>query len=473
MSPLWTAAQAVAATGGTAKADWAVTGLSIDTRSILPGEMFVALKDRRDGHDFVADALAKGAAAALVSRLPEEGVAADAPLLIVEDVLEALIAMAEARRAETTARVAAITGSVGKTSAKEMLRAALAPQGMVHAAEKSFNNHWGVPLTLARCPADADYAVIEIGMNHPGEIAPLAALAGPDVALVTTVAAAHLEAFEDGLAGIAAEKASIFAGLQPGGTAIYNADVETAPILARAAHAYGVPVPFGSGVGLPYRLVDAELSGDRTEITAEIRGAPVRFTLETSGRHFAMNALAVLAAAEALGADLDAAIRGLANWRPPPGRGTRERVPLSGGAFDLFDDAYNANPTSIAAALEVLAATEPRPGGRRIAVLGDMLELGPQEAALHSGLAELPALAALDRIHCAGPRMAALWAALPDDLRGEKTDNANALAGLAAGLVRDGDVVLVKGSKGSQVSRVVDALRELGHPAPEAVRGPI
>ncbi|MCB1328543.1 MAG: UDP-N-acetylmuramoyl-tripeptide--D-alanyl-D-alanine ligase, partial [Maritimibacter sp.] len=218
MTALWTSTEAAEATGGTAEGTWEVTGVSIDSRTVAPGDLFVALKAARDGHDFVADALAKGAGAALVTHRPE-GVAADAPLLVVGDVLEGLTALGRAGRARTKAQVAAITGSVGKTSAKEMLRAVLAPQGKVHAAEASYNNHWGVPLTLARMPQDTDYAVIEIGMNHPGEIAPLAALARPHVAMVTTVAAAHLEAFES-LEDIAREKAEIFTGLEPGGFAV-------------------------------------------------------------------------------------------------------------------------------------------------------------------------------------------------------------------------------------------------------------
>ena len=233
MSALWTAQEAAAATGGETRGDWAATGVSIDTRSLTAGDLFVALKDTRDGHDFVADALAKGAAAAVVSRRPE-GVPEGARLLVVPDVLRALEALGEAGRARSTARVVAITGSVGKTSTKDMLRYVLTGQGKVHAAEKSFNNHWGVPLTLARLPADADFAVVEIGMNHPGEIAPLSRMARPHVAIVTTVGAAHLEAFGS-LEGIAWEKASIFEGLEPGGTAIYHGDIPQTPILAEVA----------------------------------------------------------------------------------------------------------------------------------------------------------------------------------------------------------------------------------------------
>lgn len=469
MTVLWTAADAGAATGGQVCSDWAVTGLSIDSRSIAPGEMFVALKDARDGHDFVADALARGAAAAMVSRVPD-GVAADAPLLVVDDVQAGLEALARAARVRTRARVIAITGSVGKTSTKDMARAALAPFGQVHAAERSFNNHWGVPLTLARCPADADFAVIEIGMNHPGEIAPLAALARPDLAMVTIVAAAHLEAFADGLDGIAREKGAIFSGLVPGGIALLNADLPTAPILSAAAAHAGRVIRFGAGPDVDARLADLSVAGDETCFTAWIDGAAVAARLATPGRHFAMNALAVLAAAHALGLDPARAAAGLAAWTPPGGRGTRERVvldPATGGGFDLIDDAYNANPTSMAAALEVLATARPAPGGRRVAILGDMLELGETEAALHAGLADHPAMAALDVVHCAGPRMAHLWKALPQARRGLRADTATALGADLAALVHPGDVVLVKGSLGARLGPLVAALRNMGATAPK------
>ncbi|MCA8878788.1 MAG: UDP-N-acetylmuramoyl-tripeptide--D-alanyl-D-alanine ligase [Rhodobacteraceae bacterium] len=460
MSVLWNAADAARATGGTAQGDWAATGLSIDTRSLQPGEMFVALKDRRDGHDFVADALDRGAAAAMVSRIPD-GVAADAPLLVVEDVQAALEALGRAARARLAGKVVAVTGSVGKTSTKEMLRAALAPLGSVHAAEKSFNNHWGVPLTLARCPATADVAVIEIGMNHPGEIAPLAAIARPDVALVTIVAPAHLEAFPDGLDGIAHEKATIFSGLADGGTAVLNADLPTSAILragaSKAAHVIG----FGHSEDAQARVTDLLVGSDETHFVFRFAGVNVPVRLATPGRHFATNAAGALAAVAALGGDLHAAAAGLASWRPPGGRGTRETVAAPDGAFALIDDAYNANPASLGAALDVLAASRPA-GGRRIAILGDMLELGPDEARLHAAIADHPAMALVDRVHCAGPRMRHLHDALPAAKRGRWAETAAALAEEAAALAGPGDVVLVKGSFGSRVSMVVDALRCLG-----------
>ena len=470
---LWTASDAAAATGGRSTADWTATGVSIDTRSLAPGDLFVALKDVRDGHDFVAQALAGGAAAALVSRVPD-GVAADAPLLIVDDVLAALERLGAAGRARTRARVIGVTGSVGKTSTKEMLRAALAGQGRVHAAEKSFNNHWGVPLTLARMPVDADFAVIEIGMNHPGEIAPLARLARPHAAMITTVAAAHLEAF-DSIEAIAREKAAIFEGLEPGGAAVINGDIATFGILRDAARRAGARVrAFGAGPSNFDRVTDVRLSRETTVAQARLWRQKVMFKLGTPGRHFAVNAVGVLGVVKALDADVALAITGLAQWHPPEGRGTIEKLSMDAVDAHMFveliDDAFNANPTSMKAALEVLAATEPRDGlgrvshGRRIAVLGDMLELGPDEREMHRALADLPEMAVLDLVHCVGPRMRALHQALPQDRRGQWAETAAELARRAHALVYAGDVLLVKGSKGSRVSLVVDAIRKLGHP---------
>jgi len=475
MSPLWTAAAAAAATGGQAVGDWQASGVSIDTRSLQPGDLFVALKDIRDGHDFVADALAKGAAAALVSRIPE-AVAATAPLLVVPDVLAALTALGAAGRARSTARVIAVTGSVGKTSTKDMLRAVLGRQGRVHAAEKSFNNQWGVPLTLARLPQDADYAVIEIGMNHPGEIAPLARLTRPHVAMITTIAPAHLQAFDD-LAGIAHEKAAIFGGLEPGGIAVINGDQDTSAILTAAAAKAGATVQcFGEADSTLYQLTSAKLTRDASICQARIGIQPVLFKLASPGRHFATNATGVLGVVAAVGADLALACTDLIAWKPPVGRGTVETLLLDTVdtrlRIDLIDDAFNANPASMAAALEVLASARPVDDigriipGRRIAILGDMLELGADAAGLHAGLASLPALGALDQVHCVGPLMAALHEALPEYQRGVRADTAEALVRKVHQLVDAGDVVLVKGSKGIKVSLVVDAIRKLGHPLP-------
>ena len=465
---LWTADEAARATGGTARGDWAVNGVSIDTRTIQKGDLFVALKDIRDGHDFVAQALEKGAGAALVSRIPE-GVPADAPLLIVDDVLTALDALGRAGRARTDARVVAVTGSVGKTSTKEMLRAVLSSQGRTHAAEASYNNHWGVPLTLARMPVDTEFAVIEIGMNHPGEIAPLAKMARPHVAMVTTVAAAHLEAFDD-LAGIAREKGAIFQGLEPGGVAVVNGDLETTSVLKDAARGFELQ-SFGEGGTNDHQLVHVSLTPDATICKARVAGEEQLFKIATPGRHFAMNGLAALVAARALGADTTLAARDMVNWQPPTGRGTREEITLDapeGLTLTLIDDAFNANPTSLLASLEVLGAMQPVDGvgrihkGRRIAILGDMLELGPEEIAQHAAIADTPFITVVDQIHCVGPRMKALWERLEGDQQGIWVDTAADMSSHIHKIVDAGDVVLVKGSKGSLVSQTVDAIRKMG-----------
>ena len=475
MTALWTSAEAASATGGETTTTWQANGVSIDTRTIQPGDLFVALKDIRDGHDFVAQALEKGAAAALVTHRPD-GVAEDAPLLIVSDVLTALEALGRAARARTKARIAAITGSVGKTSTKEMLRAVLSMQGKCHAAEASYNNHWGVPLTLARMPADTDYAVIEIGMSNPGEITPLSQMARPHVAMVTTVAAAHLASF-DNLAGIAAEKASIMDGLEPGGLAVLNADIETTQILQDHARKVGAKQVLFGEKGPDWSINHVRLCGEATVIKATSQGTDYLFKLSVPGRHFASNAVGVLAVAEALGADPVAASLDIANWVPPAGRGTREIIVTDmandGESISLLDDAFNANPTSLAASLEVLAASKPTNNvgrhvkGRRIAILGDMLELGQDEVQMHRGMAKNPHLQTLDTIHCAGPLMHHLWQALPETQRGQWAETAAELVPKVSRLVDAGDVVLVKGSKGSKISIVVDAIRKLGHRRPQ------
>ncbi|MEM6657512.1 MAG: UDP-N-acetylmuramoyl-tripeptide--D-alanyl-D-alanine ligase [Pseudomonadota bacterium] len=455
---LWTASEAAAATDGRATTDWKANGVSIDTRSLQPGDLFVALTAARDGHDFVAQALEKGAAAALVSRLPD-GVSEQAPLLIVEDVQTGLEALGRAARARTQARIVGVTGSVGKTSTKEMLATVLQQHGKTHASVASYNNHWGVPLTLARMPQDIEFAVIEMGMNHPGEIAPLSRQARPHVALVTTVAAVHLEAFET-VADIAHEKAAIFEGLEHGGAAIMNADIEHADILRRVAlDCDAVIVEFGrKAVG--YKLTDMTAGPDMVQARATVAGSAFSFEVQSPGTHFAMNALAALAACVELGIALDQAIEGLRHWSPVTGRGVREVLHLArGGQIEMLDDSYNANPTSMEAALTVLAASQ---GARRIAFLGDMKELGPEEKAMHAAMADVPAMARVDVVHCIGPLMRALHQALPLDKRGLWCETSAQMAARLPDIAQDGDVVLAKGSLSMALARIVDALRKMG-----------
>lgn len=468
---LWTASEAAAATGGATTAGWTASGVSIDTRTLEPGDLFVALKDQRDGHEFVAQALEKGAAAALVTHRPD-GVAEEAPLLVVEDVLKGLEALGGAARARMSGKLAAVTGSVGKTSTKEMLLEMLRVQGRTHASVASYNNHWGVPLTLARMPRDTDYAVIEIGMNHPGEIAPLARMARPHVALVTTVAAAHLEAFED-IRGIAVEKASIYEGVVPGGTAIRNADIDTAAILAEKVRSCGLSdISFGAQ-SPDFKLIRTDLQEETTVVQAQRDATPLLFKIASPGRHFALNALGALAVVSALGADIALAVGALGRWRPYKGRGQRERIYLdaieAGMTLDLIDDSYNANPTSMAAALDVLAAAPVTNDigrvsrGRRIAFLGDMKELGTDERALHADLAKLPSLQSLDVVHCIGPLMRSLHDALPEAQRGDWFETSHEVLPLLKRRLDSGDVVLAKGSLSMKLGLIVDAIRKMGH----------
>ncbi|WP_376089617.1 UDP-N-acetylmuramoyl-tripeptide--D-alanyl-D-alanine ligase [Roseomonas sp. CCTCC AB2023176] len=450
MMPLWDSDALRAATGGTVPDGVAVTGISIDTRSLRPGDLFVALRDARDGHDFVLAAFAAGAACALVDRNVAGG-----PTLRVTDTLQGLTDLGAAGRARAGARVVAVTGSVGKTSTKEMLAAGLTACGPTHASVASFNNHWGVPVTLARMPADAAFAVIEIGMNTRGEIAPLSRLAHPDVVMITTIAPAHLGRLGS-MEAIAEEKADILAGLAPDGTAVFPADNEWSPLLRRRAEAAGARLlTFGESVDADARLTEWTGGADTQSFRALIFGADLHVTLPVPGRHMGLNALAAIVAAGALGADPARFAAGLAAFSALAGRGARVVLPLPGGEALLLDESYNANTASIRAALAVLAA---QPARRRIAVLGDMLELGEDAPVMHAGLAP-DAAAAADLIFSCGPEMRRLHDALPPNKRGTHAPDSAALAPIVAEALQPGDVILVKGSLGSRMSAVVRALQ--------------
>jgi UDP-N-acetylmuramoyl-tripeptide--D-alanyl-D-alanine ligase len=460
MSALWSLQDVARATGAQVARDAAVTGISIDTRTLQPGELFVAIKDARDGHDFVGDAVARGAVAALVSRdIP--GVAPD-KLIKVGDPLKALEAMGRARRADVQARVAAVTGSVGKTSTKEALRHLLSLQGRTHASAASYNNMWGVPLSLARMPRDTQYGVFEIGMNHAGEITPLTAQARPHVAIVTVVAAVHLEHF-DSVAGIADAKGEIFSGLEPEGIAVINGDSEWAARLKQHAGKKAARiVTFGRGDGCDVRLKSLEMSEEYSDLAVNAFGKPLHYRIGAPGEHWAMNSLGVLAVISALGGDHARAAADMAGLSALAGRGARQRITGPRGAFELIDESYNANPLSMAAAIANLGRTSPGPGGRRIAVLGDMLELGPTGGELHAGLAKPLAEHRIDVVFASGPLMNNLWSAIAPAQRGRYAGASSEIAEAVAADVRAGDVVMVKGSYGSKMSVVVEALRRLG-----------
>jgi len=436
-----------------------VAGISIDSRSIGKGEAFFAIKgDNRDGHDFVEAALKAGAGLAVVARA-QAARFAGAPLLIVDDVLEALRDLARAARAHTSAKVVAVTGSVGKTGTKEALRLALLPDGETHVSAASYNNHWGVPLSLARCPQAAKYAVFEIGMSHAGEITPLTKLVRPHVAIVTAIEPVHLEYFGS-LEKIADAKAEIFSGVEPGGTAVLNRDNAQYARLAAAAKAAGVAriVAFGEHADAEARLLRVSLQADSSTVDARILGEPVTYKLGAPGRHIVLNSLAVLAAAVLVGADLALAALALVNLKAAAGRGARARLRVPGGNALLIDESYNANPASMAAAIALLGQAPVKNQGRRIAVLGDMLELGPPGADLHRGLAGTLEAAGVDLVFCSGPLMRSLWEALPSGRRGGYAETAAALQPAVLDAIRAGDAVMVKGSLGSKMGPIVKAL---------------
>ena len=437
-----------------------VTGVSIDSRTIARGEAFFAIAgERHDAHDFVAAALDKGAGLAVVAAEKRVAFPDDAPLLVISDVLEALRDLARAARARSPTKIAAITGSVGKTSTKEALRLALRADGETHASAASFNNHWGVPLSLARMPETARYGVFEIGMNHPGEITPLTRLVRPHVAIVTAIAPVHLEFF-DSVSEIADAKAEIFLGVEPGGVAVINRDNPYFARLKRRATQAGIAhiVGFGEHARAQARLIKCVLQADGSAVEAEILGKRVAYRIGAPGRHLVLNSLAVLAAASLLGGDLALAALALAQQTPAPGRGARMRIEVAGGAVLLIDESYNANPTSMRAALALLGHAPLGPRGRRIAVLGDMLELGPAGVDLHRGLAAPIAEHAIDIVFCAGPLMAALWEELPANRRGGYAATAEDLEAEVAGALRAGDAVMVKGSLGSRMGPIVKSL---------------
>jgi UDP-N-acetylmuramoyl-tripeptide--D-alanyl-D-alanine ligase len=467
--PLWTGLGLVAPLrarvhGGVPRS---VTGVSIDTRTLRPGDLFFAIKgDRTDGHDYVDQAFAAGAHAAVVDEAHADAMVGKGPLLIVEDVLGAMADLGRAARARTQARVVAVTGSVGKTSTKEALRLALTPSGSVHASAASYNNHWGVPLTLSRMPKATAFAVAEIGMNHAGEITPLTAMVRPHVAIVTTVAPVHLEFFPS-VEAIADAKAEIFSGLEPGGVAIINRDsphYERLDAAARQSPA-GHIATFGAHEDASARLIAFTPAPTHSLIRARIAGRDISFRLGAPGRHLAENALAVLLAAHALGADLDVAAATLAFFQAQQGRGQRSLVETADGPFTLIDESYNANPASMRAALALAGTLEPAPGGRRIAVLGDMLELGTTSGALHADLAADIAANGFDQLFLAGPLMHTLADALADSLPVEWRERADALRDIVVDNVRAGDVVVVKGSNGSRMAPIVAALKDR-HAAP-------
>jgi UDP-N-acetylmuramoyl-tripeptide--D-alanyl-D-alanine ligase len=443
--PLWTGLGLVAPLQARVSgyAPSAVYGISIDTRTLVQGDLFFAIKGDSDGHDYVVSALDKGAAAAVVDEAHATALAGHGPLYIVHDVLEALQRLGLAARTRSSARIIAVTGSVGKTSTKEALRLVFSQGGPTHASVASYNNHWGVPLTLARMPKSAYYGIFEIGMNHAGEITPLVGMVQPHVA-------------------IADAKAEIFSGLMRGGAAIINRDGAQFERLLEHAKASpaGHIVSFGEHEMADARLVGVELAADHSIVHARIFGRDITYRLGAPGKHLAINSLAVLLTARATGLPLETAVESLAFFEAQAGRGQRLILETEQGPFTVIDESYNANPTSMRAALALAGALPVEAGGKRIAVLGDMLELGPDEATWHAGLAKDVNLNHIDLVFAAGPRMKSLFNALSIERRGAWCETAAELEPKVLAAIHQGDVIVIKGSNGSRMTKIVAALKQ-------------
>ncbi|MEM8838699.1 MAG: UDP-N-acetylmuramoylalanyl-D-glutamyl-2,6-diaminopimelate--D-alanyl-D-alanine ligase [Pseudomonadota bacterium] len=466
-STLWLASDAAAAIGAElhAAGDTPISGVSIDSRTVSPGDIFFAIKgDRFDGHDFAKMAVGAGARFAVVARDRRAEIDLDDQnVLIVEDVLQAMEALACAARDRLRrshkAKVVGVTGSVGKTGTKEALRLSLSACGKTHASLASFNNHWGVPLTLSRTPSDIDFGVYEIGMNHAGEIEHLVDMVRPDIAIITTVGPVHLEFFENE-EGIARAKAEIFSGLEPDGYAVLNADNHHFPLLSDIARDSGASiVAFGEASGADVRLVSVDLNEDSSDVSIDLMGTRYAYRLGAPGRHIVQNSLAVAAALHLVGADVNTGLEALSGLSAPKGRGARHRLKAGKGALTLLDESYNANPTSMRAALSLLGSTEPDDDGRRIAVLGDMLELGPESDTLHAGLSDAVLNANVKRAYLCGTHMAFLADRLSEKISVKYADQSAGLEESLLAEVAEGDVVMVKGSLGSRMGRLVEALQ--------------
>lgn len=455
---LWTSEDAVKATDGKASGSFAATGLSIDTRKLQKGDLYVALKgDTHDGHDFLDKAIAAGAVAAIVSREPEEAPAI--PLLVVKDTLKALEAMAAFRRKQSNAKIIGVTGSVGKTSVKNMLAFALAEQGRTHSSGGNLNNHIGLPLSLARMPADVAFGVFELGMNHAGEIRALTKLLRPHVAVITGIEAVHLEFFSS-LADIAEAKAEIFEGVEQGGGAVVPYDTDFLPLLAGRAHQHGIAIDniisFGIGEHAAYKLLKGKETIRFQDLKVRVKDEELIYRLGLVGRHQALNSLAVLAAVNLAGADVKRAASSFVKIRPSEGRGRLYAIACGGKGAMLLDDSYNASPASMRASFAVLKLAQ----GRKVAALGDMLELGKDEATLHAELAEDIEKRGIDLVFTAGTRMANLHKALPSAIRGVHVESSLELLPVLKEQVQEGDTLLVKGSHGSLMFKLAEALRK-------------
>ena len=458
MSALWTSDEVAAAVSPLAMSGpFEASGVTFDSRVVGAGDIFFAMTgETTDGHRFVADALAHGATCAIVSRdVPE----AKGNVVKVADTMQALVALGRTGRRRSTAKVASVTGSVGKTSTKDALRAMLSAQAKTEASAASYNNHVGVPISLARLPRDARFGVFEVGMNHPGEIEPLARLVAAHVGLVTNVEPAHI-GYMGSEEAIADEKACLFAGMEQGAVAVLNRDNRHFERLVAGARRFGVTriVGFGRSERADARLVACTLQDTGSDVVASLHGRKLEYRLGAPGEHWVLNSLAALAVVEALGADVTKAAATLASVTASPGRGARRRLKLGSGSVELLDESYNANPASMRAMLAVLSRMEPAPGARRLLAMGDMRELGERADALHAGLADAVAASGAAQVFLCGPHMEALWQRLAAGQKGAWRADSTALAGEVAAALKAGDVIAVKGSLGSKMKNVVDAI---------------
>jgi UDP-N-acetylmuramoyl-tripeptide--D-alanyl-D-alanine ligase len=467
-NPLWQSDDILHATRGSKAgqwepAVWAASGVAIDSRTVQPGDLFIALQGPvHDGHAHVGAALRRGAVAAVVSRLPAD-LPPDAKLVLVADTLIALQDLGRRARARATGAIIAVTGSVGKTGSKEQLRhmlTACAGAANVSASQGSFNNHWGVPLSLALLPEQARYGVFELGMNHAGELTDLSRQVQPQVALITNVEAVHLEFFAN-VEAIANAKAEIFLGMDAAGIAVLNRDNPHYARLLGHARTQGLQtlLSFGTTAGCEARLLDYHAEGEAGVVQAELFGQARTFRIGAAGLHYALNALGTLLAAQAAGADLAQCAASLATYHPPAGRGTRQTMALpDGGSVTVIDESYNASPVATRAAIATLGQITPPPNGRRLVVLGDMRELGATAPQLHAELAAPLLAAKIDKLFCCGDVIEGLYGLVPAAMRGAYAADSQALAPKVVAALRHGDIVLVKGSKSMHMEQIIAAI---------------
>ena len=463
MTALWTAQEAAKATGGAVESDWEAQDVSIDSRTLKPGDLFIALKGaRHDGHVHAVEALDKGAAAVCISKY-DESIPRD-KCLIAADTTAALQALGYAARSRTGAKITAVTGSVGKTGVKDMLYHAFSAQTAAHASEKSFNNHWGAPLTLARMPLETKTGIFELGMNHAGEITPLSEMVKPHIAIITTVEAVHIENFSNGIEGVAHAKSEILNGVAPGGAALLNADNEWFEFLSQKATKRKLDIySFGRAEPARARLISCDVHDDGLAYQIDLLGETISGTLPVMGTHHALNLLPVLLSVKLSGYDPAAAAHTLADWVPRDGRGRKETIPVNDGdPVTLFDESYNASPVATRAAIAVLGRAQ---ATRKVAILGDMAELGDEAATYHAALAKDLKAANIDAVYTCETLMGHLNAAGPAPER-EHYDSPAAIAEKIPQLIKPGDAILVKGSRGGaekpKMQVIIEAIRALG-----------